>query len=242
MHKALSQGKGPDFDCEPFNMFYQRQLFQSMRGVTKRTVNSIRERWTSVPEDIRSLMQMVLDKEKDIIGALGLLLKMKIGSSRSRIHGDCHLGQFIAVGNDFVIKDFEGNPSTAMSERRAKRSVLRDVASMIHSLHRASYYSLGRQVRVQQKELAALEPWADAWSDAMGAVFLSSYLAEAHSGAVLPKKRDETIALLTLFLIERAVGEVGSHLSEGKRAIGLPARALKKYLALVGQNTITNAP
>jgi maltose alpha-D-glucosyltransferase / alpha-amylase len=238
MHNALSQGKAPDFDCEPFNMFYQRELFQSMRGVTKRTVNSIRERWASVPEDIRPLMQMILDKEKDVIGASGFLLKRKIDSDRSRIHGDCHLGQFIAVGNDFVIKDFEGNPSTAMSERRAKRSVLRDVASMIHSLHRASYYSLGRQVRVQQKELAALEPWSDAWSDAMGAVFLSSYLGEAQSEAILPKKHEDIVALLILFLIERAVGEVGSHLSEGKRAIDLPARALKKYLGLVGQNAV----
>jgi maltose alpha-D-glucosyltransferase / alpha-amylase len=241
MHRALSHGKGHDVACEPFSMFDQRSLFQSMRGVTKMTVNAIRERWSSLPEEARPLMQLVLDKEKEIIGAFGVLVKKKLASSRCRVHGDCHLGQFIAVENDFVIKDFEGNPNLSMGERRMKRSPLRDVASMVHSLHRASYYGLRWQVRVQKKELLALDPWADVWADAMGAAYLSSYLAEVQP-AMVPKKRDEAFAFLTLLLIERAVGEIGWKLLDGKTDVGLPGRALKKYLGLVGQSTVATRP
>ena len=49
----------------------------------------------------------------------------RIDVSRIRVHGDYHLGQVLHAGRDFVIIDFEGEPSRSPTERRIKRSAAR---------------------------------------------------------------------------------------------------------------------
>ncbi len=66
---------------------------------------------------------------------------------RTRIHGDFHLTQVLDTGKDFVIFDFEGDAAQHLSERRIKRSPLRDVAQMLNSFRYASYAALFGDVR-----------------------------------------------------------------------------------------------
>jgi maltose alpha-D-glucosyltransferase/alpha-amylase len=51
-----------------------------------------------------------------------------------RAHGDYHLGQLLLAPDGFRIVDFEGEPLLEPEVRRAHRSPLRDVASMLRSL------------------------------------------------------------------------------------------------------------
>ena len=81
-----------------------------------------------------------------------------------RIHGDYHLGQMLYTGKDFVIIDFEGEPARTLSERRLKRSPLRDVAGMIRSFHYAAFTASLQHASGHPGDLALLDPWLETWS------------------------------------------------------------------------------
>ena len=50
-----------------------------------------------------------------------------------RIHGDYHLGQLLFNGKDFIVLDFEGEPTRPLEFRRRLRSPAADIAGMLRS-------------------------------------------------------------------------------------------------------------
>ena len=112
---------------------------------------------------------------------------------RIRIHGDYHLGQVLYTGKDFVIVDLEGEPSRSLSERRFKRSPLRDVAGMIRSFEYAAAYAV-RHGPMRTEDVPALLPWARLWQRWASASFLRGYFDAAGDAAYLPKGQDASRA------------------------------------------------
>src|SRR6185369_1955857 len=135
MHIALaSRDDIPAFAPEPFTPHYQRSIYQSMRTQAVQTLQLLRRRAKDNPE-----AQMVIAREAELQKRFRAVLDGRISGQRIRTHGDYHLGQVLYTGNDFVIIDFEGEPLRPLSERRIKRSALRDVAGMLRSFHYAPY-------------------------------------------------------------------------------------------------------
>jgi maltose alpha-D-glucosyltransferase/alpha-amylase len=67
------------------------------------------------------------------------------------------------TGKDFIITDFEGEPARSYSERRLKRSPLRDVAGMIRSFHYAAYGGLLLDNQIRKEDINHLVPYAEQW-------------------------------------------------------------------------------
>src|SRR2546430_7735712 len=89
----------------------------------------------------------VLDLQQEVLNRFRTVLSRKIAAKRTRIHGDFHLGQVLYTGKDYVIIDFEGEPARPLTERRIKRSPIRDVAAVLPSFHFAADTSLFRHLR-----------------------------------------------------------------------------------------------
>ena len=56
----------------------------------------------------------------------------------------------------------EGEPARPLSERKLKRSALRDVAGMMRSFQYAAYSALWQRA-MRHEDVPFLEKWADVW-------------------------------------------------------------------------------
>ena len=133
------------------------------------------------------------------------------------------------TGRDYLIIDFEGEPAAPVSERRIKRSPLRDVAGMLRSFHYAAHVGVrsqrGRGLDLDVEHHEVLDDWADSWGAWSGAAFLRGYLAEAPT-EVLPSDDDDLARLLDAFVLEKALYELGYELDNRPDWLGIPLGAI----------------
>jgi maltose alpha-D-glucosyltransferase/alpha-amylase len=135
------------------------------------------------------------------------------------------------TGKDFVLIDFEGDPARPLSERRIKRSPLRDVAGMLRSFHYAAYTALFHQTQKgvlnsHPEGVALLEPWAQSWCQWVSAVFLKAYFGSAGAADFVPRNRSDLQTLLDGFLLEKALYELSYELHTRPDWVYLPLHGI----------------
>ena len=153
-------------------------------------------------------------------------------AEKTRIHGDYHLGQVLWVENDYVILDFEGEPTRTVEARRAKFSPVRDVAGMIRSYHYAAYAGLFAATQTRPDDFSRLVPWADLWFQWVSAAFLRAYTAAAGNAPFVPQEAAEFAGLLGGFLLAKALYELVYELNNRPDWVRIP---LGGVLALLGE-------
>ncbi len=232
MHLALAgEPADPVFAPEPFNAMAQRSVYQSMRASLRKTFALLQKKVGDLPEAFRAEAAEVLAAEEQILAQEQRILQHHADAAKIRIHGDYHLGQVLYTGKDFVILDFEGEPARAMSERKLKRSALRDVAGMMRSFQYAAYSALW-QPSTRAEDVPFLERWADLWYRQMSATFLESYLATTAGAGFLPPKESDLQVLIEAYLLDKAVYEVGYELNHRPDWVVIPVRGIKHLLSL----------
>ncbi len=234
MHLVLAgELDDPAFAPERFNGFYQRSLYQSMRNLTGNVMQALGARREQLQREVPEI-EAVLAAEDLLLERFRGVMGERLETVRIRTHGDYHLGQVLYTGKDFVITDFEGEPARPLSERRMKRSPLRDVAGMLRSFHYAAYTARfeGRRSGVlRESDDAALEPYVRLWYGWVSAAFLSGYLQTVRGSTVVPQDETELVTLLDTYLLEKAVYEVGYELNNRPDWLVIPARGLLQLLA-----------
>ncbi|HYO94964.1 MAG TPA: maltose alpha-D-glucosyltransferase [Polyangiaceae bacterium] len=230
LHLALaSHPEDPRFAPEPFTLFYQRSLFQSFRNLTEEVFERLGKQLPQLDESVRGDAERVLAMKPEILEIFRGILGKGFTALRTRLHGDYHLGQVLWTGRDFIIIDFEGEPSRPISARSIKRSPLRDTAGMIRSLHYVVHHGLRRLLEKgvsRPDSLPELESWAEHWFSWTSSAFLRSYLRTASGASFLPKDRAELQRLLTIYLLEKAVYELGYELDHRPQWLSLPLRGI----------------
>jgi len=233
LHACLSSARADlEFAPEPFTLFYQRSLFQSMRNLVGQMWLALDRAQASLPESVRADAGRLLQQEDALLRRFRALVGTRIAANRIRTHGDFHLGQVLYTGSDFVITDFEGEPARALSERRLKRSALRDVAGMIRSFHYAAYaHFFETSGDVPRRQLTpGLAAWAEYWYLQVSAAYLGGYLAASRGTAYLPADPGAVEKILDAYLLEKAIYEVGYELNNRPAWLGIPVRGVLQLL------------
>ncbi len=199
----------------------------------RRSFDQLRRQMPRFDTALQAECRRVLDCEGEIRTRLLTLRDRRITTIRTRTHGDMNLRQALFTGKDFVLIDFEGDPYRPLSERRIKRSPLRDATGMLRSFHYASHAVLFGQVSgvvPQQSDAAMLERWADYWYANVAAAFLKGYLATPGIGALLPTSRQDVQFLLDIYQIEQGLQEVDLELAYRPDWLLIPMHGLVELL------------
>jgi maltose alpha-D-glucosyltransferase/alpha-amylase len=234
LHAALSSHPElPDFTPEPFTDFYRYGLYHGMIGLMGRALEALRQRLATLPDATRKSAGELLANEAGILNGLAPLRDQRISGARIRLHGDYQLGNLLFTGSDIIIHNFDGPAGRPLSERRIKRSALRDVASMVRSLHYAAHavsFGLVPGMVKGRAPDARLDRWAEHWHEWVSAMFLQGYLETAHGAEFLPRTAPEVEILLRAHLIEKALLEIIFELEHRPEWVGIPVHGLSLLL------------
>jgi maltose alpha-D-glucosyltransferase/alpha-amylase len=235
MHATLASDRSdPAFAPEPFSQFHQRSLYQSSRKLALQTFQQLRSRLKSLPAEVQLLAREVLDHEKLVLEKFRAVAAQKITAQRIRCHGDYHLGHVLYTGKDFLIVDFEGEPTLPLSARRIKRTPIDDVAGMVHSFQFAASHALLQLPRLGVVAAEAIGPWqqtAHFWSLWSGSAFLRAYGGTA-GAELLPASREQWDLLLYFHLLEEAVYELRDIIHNAPEQIPMPLQRILDLLTV----------
>ncbi len=171
-----------------------------------------------LPADER--LAAIAGRGEELRGLLATASRSATGGRAIRTHGDYHLGQTLhtAGGIGWVIIDFEGEPARPLAQRRAKRSPLRDVASMLRSFAYATAAT----------EMAGGSA-PDGFEDRARDAYLNAYLGVVHP-ILLPDGDAAVTALLSLFELEKVVYELRYELDNRPDWLPIPAAGIRRLL------------
>jgi maltose alpha-D-glucosyltransferase/alpha-amylase len=190
----------------------------------------LRSQLKRLPEDAREEARQVLELEPRIMSALRAFLGRRLTTTRIRVHGDYHLGQVLYTGTDFVIIDFEGEPTRTLYERRLKRLALRDVAGMLRSFDYASQTAL-KSENIPAESTVRSQAWSRLWVDSVSATFLRGYMATAGAASFVPHATDDLEMELTTMLLEKALYELRYELNTRPDWVRIPLRGILDLMA-----------
>jgi maltose alpha-D-glucosyltransferase/alpha-amylase len=223
LHQALAENSGiVDFAPEPVNIddvaMWTDDLYANLRSVLDRLNRS------EISERLDTGLTSAIAQSSHRLSATADNLSLLVNCSKTRVHGDYHLGQTLrTVDGRWIILDFEGEPARSIEERRAKSSPLKDIAGMLRSFN----YARGITAReTGQESSASLAKWEKETREA----FLAGYFENARPGTArfLPKSNEDTRLALAAWELNKALYEVLYELDNRPNWAWLPLTAILK--------------
>ncbi|HSU51347.1 MAG TPA: alpha-glucosidase C-terminal domain-containing protein, partial [Segetibacter sp.] len=231
MHLALAARRDiKDFAPEEFSLHYQRSLFSSMQALVREVFEGKIEDFKDYPEIIQQDLQDFYNRKEDILTMLKRIYAKKLDVIKIRIHGNYHLGQVFFTGKDVVITDFGGDPVRSFSDRRLKRSPLRDVASMIRSFRDVAYEGFLKTTHVEKDNINSLLPFARLWSRYMVGFFMKAYLDTVKGSSFIPSDKQDFQMMVDTYMLEKAIYDLKYELKNRPDWAVVPLKTIKSII------------
>jgi maltokinase len=211
LHNILASDAGdPAFSPEePSN--------EALSLLTATVDEDIERIFVRLPDDER--VAPIIGRGQDVRERLAARSQIGVGGRIIRTHGDYHLGQTLHTPAGWVIIDFEGEPARALTQRRAKRSPLRDIASMLRSF---AYTTSAIPI------LRGHQP-PDNFENRARERFLNAYF-EHVDPALMPPGEAAIANLLLIYELEKAIYELQYELDNRPNWVGIPVAGIRRLL------------
>ena len=224
MHRALAEhaGDDPAFMPEPITPGDLAQWQAELLASADTMLVALERARAGLPDAAGELADRLLGDRNGLIDAIRALTPTEIDAAKTRYHGDYHLGQVIAVQNDFFIIDFEGEPMRPVADRRRKSSPLRDVAGMIRSFHYAAATAVRHLAETHHTAVPHLAELAEAWRRRAVDGLRAAYRKTMRGCPSYPSGKLQARALLDFFTLEKAIYEVNYELANRPGWVAIP--------------------
>ena len=106
---------------------------------------------------------------------------------------------------------------------------------MLRSFHYAAFALLlgsSGDEPMDAQRFGRLRVWAESWNTQVADSFLAEYFRASGAAPFLPTNRTETSKLLELYVLEKAIYELGYELNNRPDWVGLPLEGISKLLGI----------
>ena len=228
MHLALYKPEAEKmFVPVPFDDAYRKFVHDRLTNLLDKRYNLLIDNYTKITDVVTRKLAWDFMEARELIEefAEGILEK-PIFSQRIRIHGDYHLGQVLATQNDYIIIDFEGEPESSITDRKIKHSPLKDVAGMIRSYHYAISAKMFNDPISAKLDSQRIQTVADRWYRLIQQTFMDKYLETFGNPHPLFKNNNEINFLMLIYLLEKAVYELGYEINYRPDWVKIPLKGI----------------
>lgn len=228
MHLALYAPEADEmFSPSSFNDDYRQFIHKRLSDLLERRYNLLIDNYTKITDPVTQKLAWDFMESKELIDEFAKqILTKSIDSQRIRIHGDYHLGQVLATKNDYIIIDFEGEPESTITDRKIKHSPLKDVAGMIRSYHYAISAKMFNDPETANLDPVRVQTAADRWYKLIQQTYMEKYLDTFGKPHPLFKNNNEINFLMLIYLLEKAVYELGYEISYRPDWVKIPLKGI----------------
>ncbi|MFC2125974.1 maltose alpha-D-glucosyltransferase [Bacteroidota bacterium] len=220
MHKALASAQdNTDFKYEEVTLHFQKSIYSGLQTLVRTTMKTIEKKLKDFPKKSARELKELLSYEERLTESFDRINLKKLDCQKIRIHGHYHLSRILFTGTDLMITGFDGDLAYSYHEKKVKRSSIRDVSTMVYSLHRnAQTTAINNQ----------LDPkWATRWFHYVAGFFINSYYDFGYGEPFIPTDKSAFNMLLEIFMFERALIELNKDIERRPDYAVVPSRLIK---------------
>ncbi len=227
MHIGLfSNTDNKAFIVERFDNKYRKFLFDRIQLLLNNRYALIIDNYIRLEPEAQKLAWDFMEAKELIDEFIEEINTRKLDSLRTRVHGDYHLGQVLDTENDYIIIDFEGEPESSIIDRKIKHSPLKDVAGMLRSYHYAISAKFFNDESSKNADKNRIARASDRWYGLIQKTFLEKYFSTFGNPHPLFKNNNEINFLLLVYLLEKAVYELGYEVSYRPDWVKIPLKGI----------------
>ena len=228
MHLALYAPEAHEmFAPEHFDDDYRQFIHKRLTDLLEKRYNLLIDNYVKITDPVTQKLAWDFMEAKELIDEFAKdILTREIDSQRIRIHGDYHLGQVLATKNDYIIIDFEGEPESSITDRKIKHSPLKDAAGMIRSYHYAISAKMFNDPETAKFDPVRVQTAADRWYKLIQQTYMEKYLETFGNPHPLFKNNNEINFLLLIYLLEKAVYELGYEINYRPDWVKIPLKGI----------------
>jgi maltose alpha-D-glucosyltransferase/alpha-amylase len=233
MHRALAEGglDDPDFAPEPITAEDIGQWQRELEAAAADMLAKLERQRARLPASAQELVERLMADRDRLFHQIRTLIPHEAEAQKTRYHGDFHLGQVLAVKNDVLIIDFEGEPARPLADRRRKSLPLRDVAGMIRSFDYASFTAVRQLAEARPAAEPRMLQLAEAWRHRAVDGFRAAYRKAMRGCVAYPTNKNQERRILGFFALEKAIYEVSYELANRPGWVDIPLRGVLGILA-----------